>query len=261
MLKKLPVCPRVALRSVGGDAHAGEELRAFRLAQQVEQDGGHSALAVVFVGLNPRVMVAVGNRAFADVESQQAGAEFDGAGHLRVFHARLAGQHQRNGQRHSRRVHHPVAAESAVGYREPMAPRADRALTLGGFQRETPQARHDRLVAGRQHILGEQHHDVAVVPGLHRVGRVARRPLGFLLDQREVGGIAAGQQRERIEGTHDGILLMRGFRHFLGKRLAPLLENALRFRAVEGRGGAVAAEHREFDDDLFRLARPPAGHG
>ena len=142
-----------------------------------------------------------------------------------------------------------------------MAPRTDRALTIGGFQRESPQARHDRLVAGRQHVLGEQHHDVAVVPCLHRVVREARRPLGFLLDQREVGGIAAGQQGERIEGARDGILLMRGFRHLLGQRLAPLFENAFGLRAVVGSGGAVAAEHRELDDDLFRLARPPAGHG
>ena len=40
-----------------------------------------------------------------------------------------------------------------------------------------------------------------------------------------------------------------------------MLENALRLRAVIRRSGAVAAENREFDDDLFRLARPPAGHG
>jgi hypothetical protein len=79
---------------VRGDTHAGEELRAIRFAEQVEQDGGHAALAVVFVVLDPRVMVAIGNRPFADVEPQQPGAEFDGAGHLRVFHARLARQHQ-----------------------------------------------------------------------------------------------------------------------------------------------------------------------
>jgi hypothetical protein len=46
----------------------------------------------------------------------------------------------------------------------------------------------------------------------------------------------------------------------VGQRLAPLFENAFGFRAVKGRLVAVAAENRELDDDLFRLARPPAGH-
>ena len=33
------------------------------------------------------------------------------------------------------------------------------------------------------------------------------------------------------------------------------------FVVTRWRGGAVAAKHRELDDDLFRLAHPPAGHG
>ena len=153
-----------------GDAHTREKLRAFRLAQQVEENRGHSTLAVVLVGLNPRVVVAIGNRTLADVKAQQFRTAFNGEIHRRFFHAGFAGQHQRNGQRHSRRVHHPIAAESPIGSRETVTPGAHRALAAGRFQCESPQTLHDRLVAGRQHILGEEHCDVAVVPGLHGAG-------------------------------------------------------------------------------------------
>jgi hypothetical protein len=42
-----------------------------RLAEQVEQHGRHAALAVVVVGLDPRVVVAVGDGTLVDVEPQQ----------------------------------------------------------------------------------------------------------------------------------------------------------------------------------------------
>ena len=119
------------------DAHAREELRAFRFTEQVEQYGGHSALAVVLVVLNPGMMVAVGNRAFADVKAQQLGTALNRQIQGRVFHARLASHHQRNRQRQTGGVHHPVAAETAVGPSEPVAPRTDRALTMSSFERQS----------------------------------------------------------------------------------------------------------------------------
>jgi hypothetical protein len=59
----------------------------------------------------------------------------------------------------------------------------------------------------------------------------------------------------------DRILVMRGFGDLFGKHLASLLENAIRFCAAMGRGRAVAAKHREFEDNLVRLPRPPACYG
>jgi hypothetical protein len=62
----------VPLRSVRGDAHAREELRAFGFTEQAEEHRNHAALAVVLVVLDPRMMIAVRNRSFADVEAQQS---------------------------------------------------------------------------------------------------------------------------------------------------------------------------------------------
>ncbi len=192
------------------------------------------------------------------VEANEPRALLDRLVQLRIVDPGLARQDQRDGQRQPRGVHHPVAAEASVGPREAVAPRTDHALPVRRFQRQTPQARHDRVVAGRHHVLGEQHDDVAVVPGLEAVGREVRRPLGLLAHEREVFGIAAGEQGEGIQGTRDRVLPVGGVRDPFRQRLAPLLENALRLRAVVGRGGAVGAEDGQFQDDILGLAGPPA---
>ena len=85
---------RVPFRSVGGDAHAREEFRAFRFTEQVEQHGGHSALAVVLVVFDPGMMVAVGNSAFADVKAEQRGTAIDRLIEGGILYARLPGHDQ-----------------------------------------------------------------------------------------------------------------------------------------------------------------------
>ena len=61
----------IAFRAVRAEAHVREELGALGFIHQVEQHGGHPALAVVFVGLHPRRVVTVGNASLADIEPQQ----------------------------------------------------------------------------------------------------------------------------------------------------------------------------------------------
>ncbi len=123
MLKKLPVCPQS--RSAPWEATLIREKNSAPsgLSEQVEHDRGHPALAVVLVGLDPGVVVAVGNRPLADVEAQQPGAALDRPVHRRILHPGLAGQDQRDGQRQARGVHHPVAAEPPVGTRRSGGPR------------------------------------------------------------------------------------------------------------------------------------------
>ena len=192
-VEKIPAVPAVALRPVGGHAHAGEKLRAFLFTEQVEQDGGHPALAVVIMDRNTRVMVTVGNRTLSDVETQQLRTTLDREILCRIFHASLTRQNKCNGEWHAWRIHHSVAAKPTALYRKPMTPRTDGTLTPGGFQRETPQPRHDRLIACRHHILREQQHDVAVIPCLHTVLReICRGPFRLALHQREIGGITTG---------------------------------------------------------------------
>ena len=72
MLKKLPVWP--VSRSAPWEATLIREKNSApsRFAEQVEHDGGHPALAVVLVGLDPGVVVAVGDRPLADVEAKQS---------------------------------------------------------------------------------------------------------------------------------------------------------------------------------------------
>ena len=49
----------------------------------------------------------------------------------------------------------------------------------------------------------EEHDHVPVIPCLKTVGRVARCPLGFFLDQRQVLRVAAGQQRDEQDAKAD----------------------------------------------------------
>ena len=81
----------VPFRSVGGKAHTGEKSCPLRFVVEMEEDGGHAALAIVFVGLIPRLVIPVGNRTFANVKSQKLRASFDRDFHLRVGNAGLLG--------------------------------------------------------------------------------------------------------------------------------------------------------------------------
>ena len=104
----------VALGAVRGQAHACEELRALGLAEQVEQHRDHAALAVVLMVFDPRMMIAIGDASFADVETQQTRSALDGLRDLRILHTRAASQHQPDGERDARRVHHAIAFEASV---------------------------------------------------------------------------------------------------------------------------------------------------
>ena len=103
------------------------------------------------------------------------------------------------------RVHHAVADEPAVGPGELVAPRADDALAVGGLQREPPQARHDRVVAGGHLVFGEQHDDIAVIPGLPSLSaeKPAAHSASFLTSGRYFGLPLASSARalsERVIG-------------------------------------------------------------
>ncbi len=45
--------------TVGGKAHAGEERCPFGLVEEAEQDRGHAAFAVVFMILDPGMMITI----------------------------------------------------------------------------------------------------------------------------------------------------------------------------------------------------------
>jgi hypothetical protein len=79
---------------VGGGAHAREERGGLAVAERVEQHRGAGALAVVVVP-RPRVVVAVGNRALVDVPAQEAAGLRDRAIQVRLAHAGLARDDQR----------------------------------------------------------------------------------------------------------------------------------------------------------------------
>jgi hypothetical protein len=88
----------VTLRAVRGEAHAREELRAFGFAQQAEEHRNHAALAIVLVILDPRMMIAVRDGSFANVEAQQSSAALDGEIHRWIFDTRFTSQHERDRQ-------------------------------------------------------------------------------------------------------------------------------------------------------------------
>ena len=85
----------------------------------------------------------------------------------------------------------------------------------------------------------------------------AGRPLGFLLHQRQVLGIAAGQQRQGVEGPRDRILTIGRICDTRGQDFAALLEDAIGLRAVIRGRRAVRAEHGQLHDDGVGLAFPP----
>jgi len=77
----------VALGAVRAKAHVREEIGALGFVHEVEQHGGHAALAVALVGFHPRGVVAVGNACFADMEPQQPCAALVGAGNLGIVYS------------------------------------------------------------------------------------------------------------------------------------------------------------------------------
>ena len=76
-------------------------------------------------------------------------------------------------------------------------------------------------------------------------------------------GVAAGQQREGIEGSGDGIEPsgVGGVLHPLGKGSAPCFENAFGLQTVKRGGGAVRSQDGKRQRDLRRSARAPSGQG
>ena len=255
--------PAIALRTVGSNAHPREELRALRFIDQVEEDRGHPAFAVVLMSFDPWMMVSVGDRALVDVETHQACAAFDGEVHGRILHARLPCQHQGDREGHARGVHHAVAVKASVGPGELVPPRAYGALAAGRFQCEAFQPRHERCITRCQLVLRQQQHDVAEIPCRHVVGLVLRSPRDLPPDQRKMVGVAAGQQREGIEGSGDGIdpSGVGGILHPLGQGSAPCFEDSFGLQTVKRGGGAVRSQDGEFQGYLFGTARAPSGQG
>ena len=210
-----------------GKTHPRKEPGTSGFIQQVEQHGGHPALAVVVVGLHPRPVVAVGNAAFANIKPQQPRTALDGNGNLGVVDSGGARHHERNRQGHARRIHHPVAAQAAVGSGKLVSPGADHALSVGRLQSEPLQAGHHRIITGGQFVFGQKQGDVAVIPSCHALGREAGGPLRFLAHNGTIFRLAAGQQRERIQRTDDRVGMIGRLSDAFGQHRAALFEDAL----------------------------------
>ena len=204
-VEEIPRVPCVAFWSMGRDAHAREKLRTFRFSDQIEQYRGHPTLAIVLMGFNPRMMVSIRYRSFVDIETHQSHTQFDGAVQCWILDACLTCHDHRDRQRQPRRVHHPVSVESSVGPSEPMPPGTDRTLSIGRLERQSLQARHDRIISRGDLVFGKQHHDVAVVPSGHPFVLETRCPLSFLLDKRQIALLATGKQSQSIERSRDRI--------------------------------------------------------
>ena len=90
-IKKVSGMAGISFRSVGGKAHTGEESCPLRLVVEMEENCGHTAFPIVFVGLIPRLVIPIGNCTFAYVKSQKLCASFDRDFHLGVGYAGLLG--------------------------------------------------------------------------------------------------------------------------------------------------------------------------
>jgi hypothetical protein len=66
----------------------------------MEHHGSNPVLSVVVVRLDPRMVVAVGDAALADVKAKQPSTFLDRFVQLRIVNTGLASQDQRNGQGH-----------------------------------------------------------------------------------------------------------------------------------------------------------------
>ena len=253
----------VAFRAMRGEAHSGEKLGSPCIAEQVEEDGSHPAFAVVVVGLRPRVVIAVGNCTLADIKAQKSCAALDGQVQCGVLHTGLAREHKPDGQRYSRRIHHPVAKEPAIGSRKLVPPGTHGALPLCGVEGYPRKTGHHTRITSRKNVLGEEHHHVAVEPRLHVRSRKFGCPLRLSFHQREVSRIARGQHGEGVERAGDRIVPTRVIRgsHAVGQRPAAPLQNQRRLLAVVRRGLRVISQNGEQECDLVGGSSPPAGQG
>jgi hypothetical protein len=154
------VFPFVVSRS----GHPGEKRRGLAIAQQVEQHRRAGAFPVIIVPW-PRLMIAVGNGALVDVVTQEPCRLVDRLVDSGIIHARLAGKHQREGNREPRLVHATIAIQVAVRPGELVTPRAHHALCQRRFLRSAFELRQDRLVAGGQDILGQEQAPITVKLG------------------------------------------------------------------------------------------------
>ena len=141
-------------------------------------------------------MVAVGDRALADIPLQKPLAAGDRPVEIGGGDARLPGDHQREREHEPGLVHAAVAVEIALGAGEGVAPGADAALAAGDVEGQPLEARLHRLVAGGEHILGQEERLVGVAPGDVAAGPVLGDRGGILLHQRQVLLVAAGEQRQ-----------------------------------------------------------------
>ena len=212
------------------------------------------------MGFNPRMMVSIGYRSFVDIETHQSHTQFDGAVQCWILDACLTCHDHRDRQRQTRRVHHPVSVESSVGPSEPMPPGTDRTLSIGRLERQSLQARHDRIISRGDLVFGKQHHDIAVVPSGHPFVLETRCPLSFLLDKRQIALLATGKQSQSIERSRDRIEPsgIGGILHPLGKLSAALFEDPFGLWTIVGGRGAISSQDRYFHSDLFRASGTPA---
>ena len=118
------------LGTMSGEGHTGKEFRAIFFTEHVEHHACHAAFAVVLMAFHPGIVVAIGDRALADVEAQKFRATLDGEIDIRIFQACLPCHDQRDCQGYAGSVHHAVTKKSSIGFGESMAPRADVALAF-----------------------------------------------------------------------------------------------------------------------------------
>ena len=249
-----------------------------------EHDSGQAVLAiaaVIIVGpALPRELVfaiirlvfAVGNGSAVDIVTEEIGCPRDGRINLRIFHACLFAQHDRELGGQPGLIHRPVPTDGSMGAarlpatgrcdrRETVAGRAEHARVFGSVNHILAESVKHLGVVGQHGILGQKDAVIAIPrvnPFALKVKVLGRKGPGIRLQHRQILGVAGCQQGQRADGPRSSVPAPAVLQNLLLETLGGVGHDLRGLGTIEGCRGGICAHDRQGDGHFGGGTRAPA---